>query len=205
MRLICVGGMSSGCGKTSLVCLLLRALPGWAAMKVVPSRMGHVCPHGRDCDACEPPEGAFEVAIDEEIRERAGKDTARFAEAGASHVALVRALPECLPAALDSAMERFSGVPGVVIESTTAMPAVEGPRIIVARNGLAETKHSARIALGSADLIVMNQEVDAAGEGGFDLPEGFGGTIVTACAALPADHPRNRQLMDLLKSALTQG
>ena len=82
MKLICVGGLSSGCGKTSLVCLLLKALPGWAAMKVTPCRADDVCPRGQDCEACQPPEGRFEVQIDQEITERPRKDTARFAADG---------------------------------------------------------------------------------------------------------------------------
>ena len=128
MNMVCIGGLSSGCGKTSVACLLLKAFPGWAAAKVTPSRPDDVCPRGSHCDACRPPEGSYEVLFDAQIPERPGKDTSRFAEAGASRVAFVRALPGCLPAALEFTLAQLSGTPGVIVESTTAMPLVSGLR-----------------------------------------------------------------------------
>ena len=204
MKLICVGGCSSRSGKTSVACLLLKAFPGWAAMKVTPCRTDDVCPRGDDCGACRPPEGLYEVTIDAEIPARARKDTGRLVEAGASHVAFVRALPKCLPAALESAMDRLvlslsKEVPGVVIESTTVMPYVDGLRILVAREGFSEVKDSARKAAPLVDLFVVNQEPDrvqAPDFGAVPLAEEVEGRIITACAALPADHPRNKKLID---------
>ena len=199
MKLICVGGCSSRSGKTSVACLLLRAFPGWAAMKVTPCRTDDVCPRGDDCGACEPPDGLYEVTIDAEIPERPRKDTGRFVEAGASHVAFVRALPKCLPAALESALDRLAGVSGVVVESTTVMPYVAGLRILVAREGFSEVKDSARKAAPLVDLFVVNQEPDRVQAPDFaavPLAEEVEGRIITACAALPAEHPRNKKLID---------
>lgn len=198
MKLICVGGLSSGCGKTSVVCLLLKALPGWGAMKVTPSRPDDVCPRGQDCDACQPPDGPYDVAIDEEIPERPGTDTSRFHDAGASHVAFVRALPECLPAALKYAFERLSGLPGVIIESTTAMPLIDGLRILVARQGRSEVKDSAHTAAGIADILAVNQDAAGPSEGSSsDFP--FAAQLpvkrITICASLPPEHSRNRDLI----------
>ena len=217
MKLICVGGLSSGCGKTSVVCLLLKALPGWAAMKITPSRADEVCPRGQDCEACQPPEGRFEVTIDEEIPQRPGKDTARFSEAVASHVVFVRGLPECLPEALWSAFERLDdpsryptwrGVSGVIIESTTAMPIVDGLRILVAREGVSEAKDSARVAVGLVDLFVVNQEPDNPRPPRFgDIPlvDEVVCRIVTACAALPPEHERNRKLVECCRAFARKG
>jgi hypothetical protein len=193
VKVICVGGLSSGCGKTSVVCMLLTAFPGWAAIKVTPSRADEVCPRGRDCEACQPPEGRFEVTIDEQTP-LPGKDTARFAEAGASHVVFVRGLPECLPEALWSAFDLLAGVPGVIVESTTAVPIVDGLRMLVAREGVSEAKDSARAAVGLIDLFVINQEPDAPRLPRFEsipLVEEVECRIVTACAALSPDHERN--------------
>ena len=213
MKLICVGGLSSGCGKTSVVCLLLKALPGWAAIKVTPSRPNHVCPHGKDCEACQPPDGPYDVAIDSDIPARPGKDTSRFHDAGASHVAFVRALPECLPAALESAFERFNHpsrylswreVPGVIIESTTAMPFIDGLRILVAREGRLEVKDSARAAAGIADLLVVNGDASNPVDGvmrraAFCPDAPFAAELpakrITVCASLPPEHPCNRDLI----------
>ena len=160
-QLICIGGLSSGCGKTSIACLLLNAFPGWAAVKVTPSRSGEVCPRGSDCGACNPPDGDYEVAFDERIPARAGADTSRFVEAGASHVAFVRAIPDCLPQALELTLAQFAGVPGVIVESTTAMPLVTGLRLLVAREGWPEVKDSALIAAPLADMLVVNEDQSA--------------------------------------------
>jgi len=134
-------------------------------MKVTPSRPDDVCPRGQDCEACQPPDGPYYVAIDTDIGAFPRKDTSRFRDAGASHVAFVRALPECLPAALQSAFGQLSSLPGVIIESTTAMPLIDGLQIIVARQGQVEVKDSARAAAGLADILAVNQDADGESEG----------------------------------------
>lgn len=156
MKLICVGGASAHCGKTAVAALLLRAFPGWAAVKVTPSRPGEPCPHGEDCGACQPPEGSFEIIDDPATLSSPGKDTARFIEAGASRVLWVRSLPESLPEALESALGRRSDAPGVIVESTTAMPLLDGLHILVARAGVDEVKGSARACLDRIDLVALN-------------------------------------------------
>ena len=204
--MICVGGCSSRSGKTSVACLLLKAFPGWAAMKVTPCRTDDVCPRGDDCGACRPPEGLYEVTLDAEIPERPRKDTGRFVQAGASQVAFVRALPECLPAALESAFERLSGLPGVIVESTTAMPYVDGLHILVAREGLHEVKESAHKCAGLVDVLVINRDVSSSQEPGFvDLPPRIAvhaRHIVSACAVLPPDDPRNRDFVTYCRTFL---
>jgi hypothetical protein len=136
--------------------LILRAFPGWAAIKVTPSRPSEVCPHGEDCGACSPPDGPFEIIADPVILASPGKDTARFLEAGASSVLWVRSLPESLPEALGSALGRLSDAPGVIVESTTAIPLLDGLHILVARAGVDEVKDSARRCLDRIDLVALN-------------------------------------------------
>lgn len=156
MKLICIGGASAHCGKTAVAALLLRAFPGWAAIKVTPSRPGEACPHGEDCGACTPPDGPFEIIADPVTLASPGKDTARFMEAGASRVLWIRALPESLPAALESALGLLSDAPGVIVESTTAIPLLDGLHILVARAGVAEVKDSARRCLDRIDVVALN-------------------------------------------------
>ncbi|MCX6345419.1 MAG: hypothetical protein NT018_10175 [Armatimonadetes bacterium] len=212
MKLICVGGLSSGCGKTSVACLLLKALPGWGAMKVTPSRSDDVCPRGQDCEACQPPDGPYYVAIDSDIPERpepvpiisgpvpivSGTDTSRFRDAGASHVAFVRALPECLPIALEYAFERLSDLPGVIVETTTAMPLIDGLRILVARQGRTEVKDSAHAVSGLADILAVNQDAASSVDGSssdFPFAAGLPTKRITVCACLPPEHSCNQDLI----------
>jgi hypothetical protein len=207
-KLICVGGLSSGVGKTAVVCMLLKALPGWAAVKVVPSRTDDVCPRGHDCESCQPPEGPYDVAIDAEIAARAGKDTARFVEAGASHVAFVRALPERLPSALEAVLEQFFDAPGVVVESTTAMPLINGLRILVGREGWCEVKDSAAAVMGLVDLFVVNREGgDLPDRPAVDTPLAAELPVkpITVCASLPPEHPSNQALIAYCRRFLEQG
>lgn len=156
MRLICVGGVGSSCGKTSVVELLLTALPGWAAIKVTPSRPEEACPIGTCCGACQPPEGPYEVLTDPVVLAEPGKDTARYLAAGATEVAWLRALPEALPTALEVAIAAFSDPPGVIVESTTLLPVVSGLRILVAPPIMANIKESAMRCAGEIDLLTVN-------------------------------------------------
>jgi hypothetical protein len=167
-------------------------------MKVTPSRPDDVCPRGQDCEACQPPDGPYYVAIDSDIPEHPGTDTSRFHDAGASHVAFVRALPECLPVALEHAFELFSDLPGVIIESTTAMPLIAGLRILVARHGLSDVKDSARAVARLADILAVNQDADSPSEdvsNGLPLAPGLPVIRITVCASLPPEHSCNQDLI----------
>lgn len=156
MRRLYVGGAWSSCGKTSVVELLLRALPGWSAIKVTPSRPDEVCPLGTCCGACAAPEGPFEVITDPAVLAQTGKDTQRYLAAGAAEVAWVRALPEALPAAMEAAEAGFSRPRGLIIESTTVIPHAPGLRILVAAEGRSELKESALRCSGAIDLLAVN-------------------------------------------------
>ena len=45
-RIIVVGGVHKGAGKTTLSCFLLKRLPGWGALKVTTTHEGHRMPGG---------------------------------------------------------------------------------------------------------------------------------------------------------------
>ncbi|HWP52632.1 MAG TPA: hypothetical protein VN476_00790, partial [Pyrinomonadaceae bacterium] len=47
--IVAVSGLSSNTGKTTLVCELLRRLPGWEAIKLT---RGHYRSCGKDPDGC---------------------------------------------------------------------------------------------------------------------------------------------------------
>ncbi|MDO8589632.1 MAG: hypothetical protein Q7T82_21620 [Armatimonadota bacterium] len=206
MKLICVGGTSSGCGKTSVVSLLLQALPGWAAVKVTPSREDGVCPHGEPCSACVPPEAGYEVVTGPEILSKFGKDTARFMESAPSRVAWARAPTERIPEALESALAEFPDAPGAIIESTTAMPVVDGLRILVTRVGLTEVKDSARRAAESIDLLAVNVEANSDWERVSMVPRlrelAPRAEIVRVCAVLPPEDAMNTGFIAAVRLAV---
>src|SRR6185369_12879016 len=81
-----VGGYTSNVGKTTLMCELLAAFPGWEAIKTT---RGHYRSCGKDPHACcvshllkaEPV-----VRSGREATYERGKDTGRYWDAGASNV-----------------------------------------------------------------------------------------------------------------------
>ena len=83
---IAIGGFSSEVGKTTLLCSLLRAFPGWEAIKMT---RGHYRSCGKDPHAC-----CVSHLLGDEPLIRSGraetyapgKDTGRYWDAGASNV-----------------------------------------------------------------------------------------------------------------------
>lgn len=142
MRVIVVGGTSSGVGKTSLVRRLLEVLPGWGALKTSPH-------HG---------EGELEIVRDEATLRQPGSDTSRYLHGGASRVAWLRYRPEHLERGMVEALSIFEDCPGVVIEGNSAARCVSPALVIVvARSGSLEVKESARELLARADHVVLNR------------------------------------------------
>jgi len=204
VKLIGVGGLSSGCGKTAVACLLLKALPGWAAIKVTPCEAERACPHGRDCTACEPPEGEYEIVTDRTSLAAEGKDTARLLEAGAARVAWVRAIPENLPTALAVALDEFADAPGVIVESTSAMCFLDGLHVLVARADESEVKESARGCLDRVDLVAVNSSSPTAGT--LRLPQGLPREVlvVPVYPVLPPEHPLNERFLSAVRAAVSR-
>ena len=109
-RVITISGSHSGVGKTYLATLLIRSLPGFAAIKVTHD----------DLLVC--------VTDDEAEIMRPGKDTALMRQAGAREVIWIRAGERDLSDALSIAFDMVykSGAPGVIIEGNAAARAPEG-------------------------------------------------------------------------------
>lgn len=204
MKRIVVGGAWSNCGKTSLVEMLLQAFPGWGAIKVTPSRAEEICPLGHCCGACLPPSGPFEVLTDPGVLAEPGKDTARFMKAGAAKVAWVRGPVEALPEALALAMAQMTDVPGVIVESTTAMALLEGLNLLVIREDTSDLKDSARSSAGRVDMLVLNAPAPPAPA---SAPPAFAALLgarqtCRTCAILPPEHPANAAFISACRAAL---
>jgi len=195
MKIICVGGTSSNCGKTAVVCMLLKALPGWAAVKVTPSRHEEVCPRGHDCSACRPPESRYEIITDTDILALEGKDTARYISCGTDKVMWVRALPEYLHEALDAAMGQISGSAGVIVESTTALQFIDGLHIMVTRTNTSSIKESACRSAQNVDIVAMNMQSNE-----LEMPTHpqlfTEAAFLPVCAILTPEHPTNCRFVE---------
>ena len=164
MRIATISGTASEVGKTTLLCALLKRLPGWAAVKVT---RGHYRSCGRDPDTCcvshllgEEPR----VFSDRETTDVAGKDTGRYWAAGAADVRWVVAASGQEIEGLRRALADLNGVPGVLVEGNRI---VRGCRpdlaIMVASPGQREVKATARRILGQVDaLYVPDRDVAGA-------------------------------------------
>ena len=157
--IVAVGGFTSNSGKTTLMCELLRALPGWEAIKMT---RGHYRSCGRDPHAC-----CVSHLLGEEPSIRSGraetfapgKDTGRYWDAGAANVhwAVVT------DAQVGPAIRRTLGLvksPGVLIEGNSFLKFVEADfTVMVARPDEPKIKPSARRALAQASALYLSGEV----------------------------------------------
>ena len=167
---VAVGGFSSNAGKTTLMCELLRAFPGWEAIKVT---RGHYRSCGNDPHAC----CVSHMLGDEPVlrsgrREtyREGKDTGRYWDAGALDVHWLIVTDDQVERGIRAALERVRGG-GVFIEGNSFLRYVEADFVIIAaRIGPRQKiKPSARRALSNASAIYLFDE--GAAEVAGDHPE----------------------------------
>ena len=158
-----VGGFTSNSGKTTVLCELLRAFPGWEAIKV--SR-GHYRSCGKDPQAC-----CISPMLGEEPTVRTGraetyapgKDTGRYWDAGAANVHWVVATGGQVERGMERALARVAA-PGVFVEGNSFSKHVRADfMLMVARAGReSEIKPTARRALGQVSAFYL---FDADGEG----------------------------------------
>ena len=158
MKIICVAGASSGVGKTTVACGMLRHLPGWAALKVTRSHRRGPCPHRKGCNVCatlQQPYRLLEMAPGKDV---AGKDTWRLREAGASRVFWLIARPEAVQRGLKKALRKLKSAHGVVIEGNSAVPLVDADLVVMVKRRGGELAPSARAAAAYADRTIFVDE-----------------------------------------------
>src|SRR5215208_2657476 len=115
---VAVSGFSSNVGKTTLVCELLRRLPGWEAIKLT---RGHYRSCGRDPVGCCVSDLIRDEPVIRSGREanyQLGKDTGLFWDAGASNVHWVIVNDEQVERGIKAALDRVEA-DGVVIEGNS--------------------------------------------------------------------------------------
>jgi molybdopterin-guanine dinucleotide biosynthesis protein len=159
--IVAVSGFSSNAGKTTLMCALLRAFPGWEAIKMT---RGHFRSCGKDPEAC----CVSHLLSDEPVIRSGqahtyapGKDTGRYWDAGASGVQWVIVMDGQVEQGIRRALEGVEAE-GVFVEGNSFLKYVEADFIVLAaRAGGGQIKPSARRLLARASALYLFDEDDA--------------------------------------------
>ena len=155
-----VGGFTSDVGKTTLVCELLKAFPGWEAIKTT---RGHYRSCGKDPAACcvshllssEPLVRSGRDQTDEK-----GKDTGRYWDAGAANVHWLIATDTQVEKGIKEALGRVNA-PGVFIEGNSFSEFVDTHHFVMVRfTGERKIKTSARRSFKKATAIYVADGTD---------------------------------------------
>lgn len=154
--IVAVSGFSSNVGKTTLVCELLRQLPGWEAIKLT---RGHYRSCGRDPAGCCVSDLLREEPVVRSGREanyQVGKDTGRFWDAGASNVHWVIVKDDQVERGINQALRRVEAE-GVVVEGNSFLEFIKADlAIMCARSEGGKIKPSARRALARSDYLYLS-------------------------------------------------
>lgn len=158
-----VGGFTSDVGKTTLMCELLRAFPGWEAIKTT---RGHYRSCGKDPHACCVSHLLGDQPLVRSGREEtyeAGKDTARYWDAGASNVHWLIATDSQVEKGIQEALARVKS-PGVFVEGNSFAEFVQTDYfVMVRRSGNEKIKSSARRALEKSNAIYISDRDSLSG------------------------------------------
>lgn len=153
-----VGGFTSSVGKTTLMCDLLRAFPGWEAIKTT---RGHYRSCGKDANACCVSHLLGKEPLVRSGREETyetGKDTGRYWDAGAANVHWLIATDDQIEKGIQQALERVRTA-GVFIEGNSFSEFVESNYFIMVKRHDSETiKKSARQILKRVSAIYLSHE-----------------------------------------------
>jgi hypothetical protein len=155
---VAISGLSSEVGKTSLLCDLLREVPGWEAIKMT---RGHYRSCGKDPHACCVSHLLSDTPVIRSGYEQTyacGKDTGRYWEAGASNVHWVIVTDSQVEKGIRLALDRVTA-PGVLIEGNSFLRFIDVDfAVIVARGVDGKVKSSTRWALQKASAIYLFDE-----------------------------------------------
>ncbi len=142
--IIGIGGFTSEVGKTTLLCELLGAFPGWEAIKTT---RGHYRSCGKDPHTCCVSDLLSDQPVVHSGRESTyavAKDTGRYWDAGASNVHWVIATDEQVEAGINEALSRVRA-DGVLVEGNSFVEFVKPDFfVMVARPDQIKIKRSAR-------------------------------------------------------------
>src|SRR5690242_13068919 len=162
--IIGIGGFTSNVGKTTLVCELLKAFPGWEAIKTT---RGHYRSCGKDPKACCVSDLLSEQPLVRSGRKETyelGKDTGRYWDAGASNVHWLIATDNQVEEGIKLALAKVKS-PGVFVEGNSFTEFVNADHFIMVRQASsAKIKSSARRTINKATAIYVSDTIDEADE-----------------------------------------
>ena len=162
--IVAVGGFTSEVGKTTLMCDLLRAFPGWEAIKTT---RGHYRSCGKKPDTCCVSHLLSNEPVIRSGREETyapGKDTGRYWDAGAAKVHWVIVTEEQVQRGIKSALARVSA-PGVFVEGNSFTEFVDVDfMLMAARTGGGKIKSTARRALSKASAVYLSDLTNNGGD-----------------------------------------
>jgi len=172
-----VGGYTSNVGKTTLMCELLRAFPGWEAIKTT---RGHYRSCGKDPHACCVSHLLSDEPLIRSGRNEtyaAGKDTGRYWDAGASNVHWLIATDDQVEKGIKQTLERVSAE-GVFVEGNSFSQYLQPDYFVMVRLESDSTiKKSAKAALPKVSAFfvsdrkgVVSEDVTPRVFGSPDLP-----------------------------------
>jgi len=150
-----VGGFTSNVGKTSLMCELLRAFPGWEAIKTT---RGHYRSCGKEPETCcvshllqaEPLIRSGRATTYE-----SGKDTGRYWDAGAANVHWLIAMDDQIDQGIHEALDRVRSS-GVFIEGNSFSQFIRADYFVMVKNSLSDKiKKSARAVMPQVSAMFM--------------------------------------------------
>lgn len=158
--IIAISGFSSNAGKTTLMCELLRALPGWEAIKMT---RGHYRSCGKDPHACCVSHLLKEEPVIRSGRTETyapGKDTGRYWDAGASNVHWTIVTDAQVEQGIRQALARVQST-GVLVEGTSFVNHLDVDLMLMcARASGGKIKSSARRMMKRASALYLFDEGD---------------------------------------------
>ena len=158
-KIIGVGGFSSDTGKTTLMCDLLRAFPGWEAIKTT---RGHYRSCGKDPHTC----CVSHLLSDQPVIRSGhletyapGKDTGRYWDAGAANVHWLIATDNQVDRGIKETLRRVNSE-GVFIEGNSFSEYVSvDAMIMMVRESQSSVKRSAKRALSNTTALFVWRDV----------------------------------------------
>ena len=200
--IVAVSGFSSNTGKTTLVCELLKRLPGWEAIKLT---RGHYRSCGKDPSGC----CVSDLLRDEPLirsgraaNYETGKDTGRFWDAGAANVHWVIVNEDQVEQGISEALSRVKSH-GVIVEGNSFLEYVETDfAIMCARAGENKMKGSARRTLSKVDALYLSTVEEANRATALEQFEQWRANLTTELDTRSATIYTHKDLSELVESIL---